>query len=233
VSDHEPSYYEIALTNRQVTVAFVILLVCLLGTFFGGVWIGRSGAEPGEATVAERRVENDSGVEEMDFFAGGELGTSDDDAPAALPDGLPDPAAARAEREARRREAAEQASPHRAAPPPAADDEDLAGGEGATIERDDRRGTPDPPPAAERAAPPPAAADGPVVQVFSSRDRDQAERIVERLRNGGERPFVSPVEVEGQTMYRVRLGPYADRDEATRVAERVRRGFGLETWVTQ
>ena len=31
---HEPSYYEIALTNRQVLVAFVVLLVCLLGAFF-------------------------------------------------------------------------------------------------------------------------------------------------------------------------------------------------------
>ena len=38
---HEPSYYEIALTNRQVVVAFVILLVCLLSAFFSGVWIGR------------------------------------------------------------------------------------------------------------------------------------------------------------------------------------------------
>ena len=33
---HEPSYYEIALTNRQVVVAFVILLICLLSAFFSG-----------------------------------------------------------------------------------------------------------------------------------------------------------------------------------------------------
>ena len=38
---HEPSYYEIALTNRQVIVAFVILLVCLIAAFFSGVWVGR------------------------------------------------------------------------------------------------------------------------------------------------------------------------------------------------
>ncbi|HEY8021186.1 MAG TPA: hypothetical protein VIH93_08800, partial [Thermoanaerobaculia bacterium] len=42
---HEPSYYEIALTNRQVVVAFVVLLVCLLSAFFSGVWIGRGSAE--------------------------------------------------------------------------------------------------------------------------------------------------------------------------------------------
>ena len=34
---HEPSYYEIALTNRQVVVAFVILLACLLAAFFSSL----------------------------------------------------------------------------------------------------------------------------------------------------------------------------------------------------
>ncbi|HEX6203579.1 MAG TPA: SPOR domain-containing protein [Thermoanaerobaculia bacterium] len=229
MSDHEPSYYEIALTNRQVMVAFVILLSCLLGTFFAGVWVGRSEAEPREAAVtAERPVENGTGVRELDFFSGGALGGSDEEAapPAGPAPALPDPVAARAEREARQ---PEPAPPQQAAEPePGAD---LAGGEGAALDAGA-------PPAAREperraATPPPAArAEGPVIQVFSSRDRDQAERIVERLRNGGERPFLSPVEVDGQTMYRVRLGPFADREEATRVAERVRRGYGLDTWIT-
>ncbi|RMH17035.1 MAG: hypothetical protein D6696_16705, partial [Acidobacteria bacterium] len=43
---HEPSYYEIALTNRQVMVAFVALLLCLLAAFVGGVWLGREGWDP-------------------------------------------------------------------------------------------------------------------------------------------------------------------------------------------
>ena len=38
-NSHEPSYYEIALTNRQVVVAFVILLLCLVSAFFSGLWI--------------------------------------------------------------------------------------------------------------------------------------------------------------------------------------------------
>lgn len=223
MSDHEPSYYEIALTNRQVMVAFVILLSCLLGTFFAGVWVGRSEAAPGDAgAVAERPAENGTGVRELDFFSGGELGGSDEEAASPVP-ALPDPAAARAEREARQAESGP----------------DVAGGEGAALDEEAPPATPpaasQPPPQPQRqaAAPPPAPrADGPVIQVFSSRDRDQAERIVERLRNGGERPFLSPVEVDGQTMYRVRLGPFADRDEATRVAERVRRGYGLDTWIT-
>lgn len=226
MSDHDPSYYEIALTNRQVMVAFVILLSCLLGTFFAGVWVGRSEAETGEAATLERRAGNDTGVEELDFFAGGDLGESDaGNAPA---EALPDPAAARADREARRPVPAPGtiSPPAEARPGPRAGDDDVAGGEGAALDEEA-------PPAA--AAPTPdrrAATGGPVIQVFSSRDREQAERVVERLRNGGERPVLSPVEVGGQTMYRVRLGPFADREEADRVAERVRRGFGLETWIT-
>lgn len=224
MSDHDPSYYEIALTNRQVMVAFVILLSCLLGTFFAGVWVGRSDAETGEAAAVERHAENDTGVEELDFFAGGDLGESDaGNAPA---EGLPDPAAARAEREARQPVPRTTPPPAEARPGPRAGDADLAGGEGPALDEQA-------PPAA--AAPAPdrrAATGGPVIQVFSSRDREQAERVVERLRDGGERPVLSPVEVGGQTMYRVRLGPFADREEADRVAERVRRGFGLETWIT-
>jgi DedD protein len=227
VSDHDPSYYEIALTNRQVMVAFVILLSCLLGTFFAGVWVGRSEAEPRQAAAAEREAGNDTGVEELDFFAGGDLGESDQEP--APPVTLPDPAAARAEREARRPEAGPVTEPPPAAAPsrpaetrpdPRTGDDDLAGGEGPALD--------DGAPAAAR-----PAGGGPVIQVFSSRDREQAERVIERLRNGGERPSLSPVEVGGQTMYRVRLGPFADRAEADRVAERVRRGFGLETWITQ
>jgi hypothetical protein len=48
----EPSYYEIALTNRQVVVAFVILLVCLLSAFFSGVWIGRESTARAQEQIA-------------------------------------------------------------------------------------------------------------------------------------------------------------------------------------
>jgi DedD protein len=72
-----------------------------------------------------------------------------------------------------------------------------------------------------------------VVQVFSSRDRSQAEQVVARLKGGGRPAYLSPVEVGGQTMYRVRLGPYADREEAQKVADAVRREHKLDTWITQ
>src|SRR6202158_3509256 len=51
-SSHEPSYYEIALTNRQVVVAFVILLTCVVAAFFSGVWIGRESAARAQERLA-------------------------------------------------------------------------------------------------------------------------------------------------------------------------------------
>ncbi|HEY4594764.1 MAG TPA: hypothetical protein VIJ02_00070, partial [Thermoanaerobaculia bacterium] len=69
---HEPSYYEIALTNRQVVVAFVILLTCLLGAFFSGVWIGRESTARAtqEAMVRATPPASQEGksLEELDFF---------------------------------------------------------------------------------------------------------------------------------------------------------------------
>ncbi|HEY4588989.1 MAG TPA: hypothetical protein VII86_07165, partial [Thermoanaerobaculia bacterium] len=69
---HEPSYYEIALTNRQVVVAFVILLTCILGAFFSGVWIGRESTARAtqEAMVRATPPASQEGksLEELDFF---------------------------------------------------------------------------------------------------------------------------------------------------------------------
>ena len=71
---HEPSYYEIALTNRQVVVAFVILLVCLIAAFFSGVWVGReSGFRSAEQMVraappTEEEEKEGQNLEEFEFF---------------------------------------------------------------------------------------------------------------------------------------------------------------------
>src|SRR6185436_16755309 len=72
-----------------------------------------------------------------------------------------------------------------------------------------------------------------VIQVFSSPEKDQAERIRGQLVRGGQRAFLSPVEVSGRTMYRVRIGPFDSRNEAQKVAEQVRKGYKLDTWVTE
>ncbi len=72
-----------------------------------------------------------------------------------------------------------------------------------------------------------------VVQVFSSSNQVQAQTIVDRLRAAGYPALLSPVEVSGRTMYRVRIGPYADRQVAEGIAEQVRRDFRLDTWITE
>lgn len=234
---HEPSYYEIALTNRQVVVAFVILLVCLIASFFSGVWVGReSGFRNADQMAAstppaEEEKKEGQNLEELEFFGSEQKTASPEPAPAPAPP-PPDEGSTLAEdvgseeavpeaepespRERRRREREEQqrqAAARRAQEEPAA------------------------PARPERAKPvsaePARTAGQVVIQVFSSPEREQAERIRGQLSRGGQRAFLSPVEVGGRTMYRVRIGPFDSRSEAQKVAEQVRKGYKLDTWVTE
>jgi cell division septation protein DedD len=218
VSDpEEQSYYEIALTNRQVAVAFVILLACVLASFFAGVWIGR-GERPRLAQHLERAaVGSEPAVpaEELEFFS---------DAEGAQVERRPDlqelvetprPGTSLAEDLGLERPPAE--------PPPG------PAREGAPPEAG--------PPAAGRspagAAPAlPAEGGTSVIQVFSSRDEAQARQLMGRLQAAGLTAFLSPAEAPGGTMYRVRVGPFRERAEAERVASRVRSEFKLDTWIT-
>ncbi|HEV8579219.1 MAG TPA: SPOR domain-containing protein [Thermoanaerobaculia bacterium] len=251
---HEPSYYEIALTNRQVVVAFVILLICLLSAFFSGVWIGREGTA---RTAQEQVVRNtpppasDEGknLEELEFFDS--RGKAGDGKPVTLPEEdaqeqtpasadttlqedlagtgatAGEDAAAPAEKPAGERgPAARQAGTAPEA------DEDAAAEPDRNERRNRRNRNADR--AAPAATPEPAIPKGSVViQVFSSADRSQADRIRERLVGGGYQAYLSPVEVGGHTMFRVRIGPFGSRKDADQVAEKVRKGYKLDTWVTE
>ena len=53
---HEPSYYEVALTNRQVLIAFVVLLTSIVAAFLSGVWIGRGGSSVARLPPARQQV---------------------------------------------------------------------------------------------------------------------------------------------------------------------------------
>jgi cell division septation protein DedD len=261
---HEPSYYEIALTNRQVIVAFVILLVCLVSAFFSGVWIGR---ESGARAAAEQMVRNapppeeekkeGQNLEEFEFFDSGKSakaagGDRAKGAPVPVPSPAPPPQVA-------------QSTDSTLAEDFGVEDEDPEAAPRATAEPEptprDRRGRQRPEPLAaatpkpertaeakapaqetparpgrrtETAAPEPARGAGQVViQVFSSSEQDQAVKIRDRLVSGGQKAYLSPVEVAGRTMYRVRIGPFESRDRAQKVAEQVRKGYKLDTWVTE
>lgn len=254
---HEPSYYEIALTNRQVVVAFVILLVCLLSAFFSGVWIGReSSARAAEQIAsnpapAQERQEGQA-LEEFEFFEKPQAKAQDTPAEpepqepqedtTLLEDFGGDPdATASDEEEVEEPEIEEEPAPapqQPAAQPrqrPAAEERAEAKQPGRDESVVRSRPLPE---ATPRTTPAVAAGrnsggDGVVIQVFSSPEQEQAERIQGRLSRGGHKAFLSPVEVAGRTMYRVRIGPFNSRDEAQKVAEQVRKGYKLDTWVTE
>ncbi len=204
----EGLWYEIALTNRQVLLVFFVTLAALVGAFLSGVWFGRQTDAP---TAVNASVDEslEGGGDPFEFF--GEDGERDN-AGAAEPASQP---------------ASQPSTPARAttsvpAPAPATSTTTTA-------------------PAAQPAASPPAAtasasddaSTGPwIIQVFSSQDAPQAESVVDRLRGGGFNAFLSPVEVDGRTMYRVRVGPFDERDVADREATRIRQGYRLDTWIT-
>jgi DedD protein len=276
-NSHEPSYYEIALTNRQVIVAFVLLLVCLIAAFFSGVWIGR---ESTARLAAEQMVRNTpppeeekkegQNLEELQFFDSAKKGKGAKAGHNAQKPAEPPPAPAPSPAPPAPAQSTAQASP--ALPQPATGtDPTLANDLGEDTEAAPRapapalpkRQKPAPAPstaksgtaASERVAqakPPqevtstrpgkrtaepaaePARGSGQVViQVFSSAEKDQAVRIRDRLVSGGQKAYLSPVEVSGRTMYRVRIGPFESRDKAQKTAEQVRKGYKLDTWVTE
>jgi DedD protein len=281
-NSHEPSYYEIALTNRQVVVAFVILLVCLLCAFFSGVWIGREStmraqeqlAQNGGRAPAQEKKEGQA-LEEFDFFDDSKRPAASKSAAPAAPE-TPETTAP----EPTRPEPEETfaAEPDRARETTLA--EDLGGGEDTealrepapqparpvvlptpeerrrALEAQSQATAPVKPDSKKPAIPQPeerraerkdketvkpkplpeaasAKAGSVVIQVFSSAEKDQADRIRERLVSGGQKAYLSPVQVGNRTMYRVRIGPFETRDKANKVADQVRKGYKLDTWVTE
>jgi DedD protein len=252
VSDsHEPSYYEIALTNRQVVVAFVILLVCLIASFFSGVWVGReSGYRSAEQMVraappAEEEEKEGQNLEEFEFFDSEQQAAATTTAPPEEPEPEPEPETedSTLTEELGVEENEPQVAERQPQPAPPAEEE-MTPRERREARRREREAAaaaaattpPAPQPArTERPAPaePARSAGQVVIQVFSSPEKDQAERIRTRLTGGGHRAYLSPVEVSGRTMYRVRIGPFDSRGDAQKVAEQVRKGYKLDTWVTE
>jgi DedD protein len=86
-----------------------------------------------------------------------------------------------------------------------------------------------PQPRAERPA---TATAGQVIQVFSTPDAAQADRLVRRLGDGGYPAFLLEESLQGRTTYRVRVGPYRQQGEAQKIADELRREYRLETWIT-
>jgi len=217
----EPSYYEIALTNRQVLVAFVILLCCVLAAFFAGIWVGRGSPAaasdtPQQAAAAEP-TPSAGQPEELAFFSdgAGKTGTEASDASGAERTDLRELA------EKPRQEttlAQDLEVPN--APTPSASSAPAATQPATAV--------PGASPAANGTATAPATAGALFIQVLSSRDELQARRLETRLRAAGFKAFLSPA----GAMYRVRIGPFGARPEAETVAAKARRDFRVDTWIT-
>ena len=213
-SDHESSYYEIALTNRQVLTIFVVLLTCLVAAFLSGVWIGRrdGSEEVLQASSGEAQAEPATAqLTELNFFSDGPPRTGAGKAEAEAPPRRP---------EAPVTETAPPPAIEVESPPPAAQKAPAPGP------------APDRQPPAVTAPPAPAAGAGRVIQVFSTLDAGQADRLVKRLGDGGYPAYLVEESLQGRTTYRVRVGPYQQEARAEKIAEELRREYRLETWIT-
>ncbi len=247
---HEPSYYEVALTNRQVLIAFVVLLTCLVTAFLSGVWIGRGGSSPARippATLEAAATSTEPPLEQLTFFNGKEAGTRTSGAagsgaaPVAAERVAPPAADAPATAEERATETMRQnldatMAANRTIPAPAA-----AAPTATTPKATPAAAAPPattapakaPAPAKkEPAAAKPSVAGKTFVQVYSSNNGPRAREIVAQLRKGGFTVVMTETPKGGGTNYRVRVGPYAERTKAEAAATRLRRDFRLETWVT-
>ena len=71
--------------------------------------------------------------------------------------------------------------------------------------------------------------DGYLLQVGSFRERDRAESLVKQFSADGFEAFVEKIALTGgQTIYRVRVGPYAERLEAQEIAQEILNKSGLQ-----
>jgi DedD protein len=77
------------------------------------------------------------------------------------------------------------------------------------------------------------AASGPfTLQLGASQNRDDAERMVSRLREKGYAPYIVSADVPGKgTFYRVRMGSFATKEAASRYLEDFKRETKTEAFV--
>jgi DedD protein len=244
---NEPSYYEIALTGRQVMVAFVVVLVSLLAAFFAGVWVGRDDASD-LADVPIQEMDGEigaagDGVEELSFFEEAPMEREPDlervarerNPDTTLREDVEGPSR-RAERQEPTRTPAERQPPvgevRDRSPEPEPDPPARVNPETRPEPRVVQEETP-PAREAPRERPATPSTGDLVIQVFVSGEEASAQETLGRLTRAGFRAFISPVVSENRTLYRVRVGPFERRAAAEAEAARIEDRLGLETWITQ
>lgn len=243
----EPSYYEIALSNRQVVFFFVGVLFFVVGAFLCGVWVGRSGQDRLVERARMEAIANNQLLQNVPELSV-ETGKLQPVSPSATPPDLSvltrkpatgstlaDDVNSRSPEE----EPATTPSPTYDEPEPSAAEPEPEPAPLPPARTEPARTEPARTEPARtqpaRTEPAPAAVEptsGYVVQVFSSKDEGQAKKILGDLKGAGHKAYLSPVKVGAQTMFRVRVGPFAQRGPAEQAAAKVRSKFRLEPWVT-
>ncbi len=204
--EEEVSYYEIALTSRQVLVTFIVALACVALAFFAGVWVGQQGE--GSATLADARAAD--AAEEapaLGFFTDSgddaEEETAADEQVADTREPEPEPA--------RRQE-----------PEPEPETQPETRAETARPAATSR-------PVNTGAVAPSGSI---VLQVLSSPNREIAEGLLTRLNDSDYTAYMQSFDTAGEVFYRVRVGPFADRSAAESAKLRIDEAFKVQTWIT-
>lgn len=237
---NEPSYYEVALTNRQVLVSFIILLGCVLAAFVSGVYVGYQAEPLPEESVADTPAvaepDEVAKLEEFKFFEDQEGEDQELDKPdlSALRESKSrgDTTLAQDLGASSNTVSTPRTTPA-AAPPPPVPEKNRTPPEPAAPKQTPPPATATPPPPATASpAAKPTDSDGFIIQVFSSRDEAQAKKVLTLLQSGGYQAYLSPLDQGSLIMYRVRIGPFARRDLAEKVGSDIHQKYQLETWIT-
>ncbi len=83
----------------------------------------------------------------------------------------------------------------------------------------------------EVGTPTPGQESGYSVQVASCESRDYAESLVKKYKKRGFEPYITTFDYNGQTYYRVRLGPYDSRAAAEAAKMELKDRYSINGWV--
>ena len=73
--------------------------------------------------------------------------------------------------------------------------------------------------------------EGYAVQIAACESPDYAQYLVEKYVDRGYEPYVTTVNIDGQTYYRVRLGKYDTREEANNLKDKLNDMYSIEAWI--
>jgi DedD protein len=236
--------YDLSLDSRQVVSLLVAGIVVLGAVFVLGVLVGKKlagsqrmdrapdllSALDQKSAALERARAAPALTFQEELTADAGTARSSAPAPRAVAEKKPEPARPVAEKrpDAPARPGESKPEPPKAVAEKKADPPPRTADAGAVATRT----TPTASPASAKAPEPNAAGGAFTLQLGASQNREDAERMVSRLREKGYAPYIVSAEVPGKgTFYRVRMGSFATREAAGRYLDDFRRETKTEAFV--